>query len=159
MAKVDDEFILANLGRMSQRQIAKHFGVSVSTVNRHVDKLVLKGKSTQLKSEAKRLKVVDFSTVKAMRESSTRPGRESARESSEDKNELDRLIELRDIVLTEIKRAQGMGEKVARLSKEYREILREIRMLEGSVDDGLGEFADLASSFQGGVPAANVATS
>lgn len=157
MAKIDDEYILANLGRMSQRQIAKHFGVSASTVNRHVEKLGLKGQSSQLKRDAKKLKVMDFSAAKAMSESSSKPLNKHSQDPSENKSELDRLLELRTILINEIKQASGVD--VARLSKEYREVLKEIRVLEGGADDGLGDFADLASSFQGGVPATNVAIS
>lgn len=153
MAKVDDEFILANFGAMSQRKIAKHFKVSPSTINRHVERLGLKGRSAEYKRASKEIKVVRFPPGGTSLTNDD-PGEMSA----QGKSHLERLYELCEILFGEIQRTEGSD--VARLSKEYRAVLDDISALERSSDGQAGEssgLADLISCFQGGLPAADVA--
>lgn len=127
MAKVNDEYILANFGHMTQREMALHFDVSVSTINRHCKRLGLR-EDTPIPARPK-VKVIDFTQDNAV--------------ASDD---LKRLEELRDIVYKQI--CQSKGTSVAALSKEYREILTEIRMLEGGGDESdIDVFDQIAASF------------
>lgn len=135
--KIDDQFILEHYGYMTQREIADHFGVSVSTVNRHVKALGLTpGLNTPSKESA---------------ETRTPTKRIAPSVAQSDK---ERLEELLSLVYDEILKCEGPS--IAKLSKEYREILADIRALEGDVADGkpIG-FLDLTEQYADRVPGAN----
>lgn len=127
MAKVNDEYLLANFGHMTQRDIAKHFDVSVSTINRHCKRLGLSEKTPI--------------SVRPKAVSSEAKSKEAPQSS-----DIDRLRELRDILYEQIRTAKGAS--VAQLSKEYREVLTDIRLLDGGGDDGeTNIFDEIAISF------------
>lgn len=145
MAKrIDDRFILDNYGQLSQRELASHFGVSVSTINRHCKSLGLTGADSEqppAKGAGCKAKILTPSF----------PDNAAAQD-----DDLKRLEDLRDRLFEEIQ--ESKGSTVAKLSKEYRETIAAIRALGSSSEDANGAIADLINQFKEGMPAANVAS-
>lgn len=148
MGKVDEAYLIENFGAMSQREMAADLGVSVSTVNRHCRRLGLAGLrvgDTAPERPKAHIIAADFAAP---------PRRCDPAIASGDRA---RLEDLRDRLLEEIQAAKGAS--LARLSKEYREVLGELRAMEGTGDALDGSiFADLAANVAGGVPRPDVAS-
>lgn len=137
MGKVNDQFLVENFGRYSQRELAERFKVGVGTINRHIKKLGLRDVDPEdiVKVQEKHKAQVAASPIGG--------------------DELKRLYELRDIIYDEL--ISSGGSAAARISKEYREILAAIRAAEGGGSDAqTGAFAELAEAIARGVSGANV---
>lgn len=138
MTKIDDKYLIDNFDFYTQREFAEHFGVSVSTIARHVAKLGLKRNKTQKNAKTRQVAAKQKTVLK------------------KSSDELARLRELRDILYEEL--IKTTGSTVAKISKEYREVLAVIRVMEGGGEDKkqTGAFAELAEAIVRGVSNPNV---
>lgn len=142
MKEIDEKYILDNVGRMSQREIAAELGVSVSTVNRHCKRLGLSGIKADKPKPSTNVVSVQISKPK--------------RSAPFAVDDLKRLEDLRELLLEEIHESKGSS--LARLSKEYRDVLAEIRILQNGDDADGGGFADLISEYQNRMSTTNLAS-
>ena len=119
MAQIDDEYLLAHFGHDSQAKMAKHFGVSKSTINRHLKRLGLTGASgKKAKDKKSKVHIVAFNPE---------PEPSHVKPRMDEKTDIERLRDLREYLYAQIHECEPKD--VARISKEYREVLAEIRKL------------------------------
>lgn len=146
MADEKDAYIAEHYGRMTTREIAEAIGINQSNVSRRAKKLGLSAPRKPRRDLRER--------GPARIEGPPAQLLDSPRDEW-----LKRMYELRDILLSELRDAEGSS--VARIAKEYRELCVAIRREEEAGphgDDGSGGLADIVALFgkAAGMPGADL---